>query len=315
MIVGVPDYDQLQETAVGWLNLAWEITIEEVRDYHEAGFIFEELGNEYGGKRVDAAVSQYWKAAQYKLNNAISLLQQSLEIFLKARIAEVSPYLLIAGDPHSWPKADSSGEIDFSNFRTLDAVQLTRVVKLVSKHNVTDSFVEFYDRLRKTRNKISHLNAGQVQAEAKAILIDVLTAYKHLFPNGTWIAFRKQHLDATVQISSENLMDPEDWSHDRITWELDAALDELSPKYIKKFFGYDTRKCGMRCPKCLELRTTWSDIEYTFAQKQKDGRIKCAACLSDYSADEYKTKIMRYFDYLDDNEKKSIEGELDASLP
>jgi hypothetical protein len=30
MIVGVPEFAELHDTAVGWLNLAWEIAIREV---------------------------------------------------------------------------------------------------------------------------------------------------------------------------------------------------------------------------------------------------------------------------------------------
>jgi hypothetical protein len=72
--------------------------------------------------------TDYWRARTYRLNNAISLLQQSLEIFLKARIAEVSPFLLISGEPDRWPKRNSAGDVDFSDFRTLDAVQLCKAV-------------------------------------------------------------------------------------------------------------------------------------------------------------------------------------------
>jgi hypothetical protein len=81
-----------------------------------------------------------------KLNNAISLLQQSLEIFLKAKIAEVSPFLLIAGDPQSWPSPNKLGQVEFSDFRTLDAAHLCRSARIVST-GLTDQFVQFYTRL------------------------------------------------------------------------------------------------------------------------------------------------------------------------
>ena len=32
MILGVPDAQELQDTAIGWLNFAWEIVIREVME-------------------------------------------------------------------------------------------------------------------------------------------------------------------------------------------------------------------------------------------------------------------------------------------
>jgi hypothetical protein len=131
MIVGVPDFDELHNTAIGWLNLAWGIAIRDLSDSQE----FEEFAQTAesdGQQQVEATATP--KSWSYELNNAISLLQQSLEIELKARIAKVSPFLLIAGDPQSWPKAGKSRQVDFSDFRTLDSVHLCKICDVVSEH-------------------------------------------------------------------------------------------------------------------------------------------------------------------------------------
>jgi DNA-binding ferritin-like protein (Dps family) len=117
MIVGVPDANELRETAIGWLNLAWEVAINEVREFQEVDEYFDALAREYEEEPRQEEINKFWDTSRYNLNNAISLLQQSLEIALKARIAEVSPYLLIAGDPQSWPTVNSSNnEADFADF-------------------------------------------------------------------------------------------------------------------------------------------------------------------------------------------------------
>jgi NAD-specific glutamate dehydrogenase len=98
MIVGVPNHHDLNETATGWLNLAWDITIQEAETFQEIEFMFQEIEDK---TKAEEAIAQHWRAKRLKLNNAISLLQQSLEIFMKGKIAEVSPFLLIAGDDES----------------------------------------------------------------------------------------------------------------------------------------------------------------------------------------------------------------------
>lgn len=315
MIVGVPDHNVLRQTAAGWLNLAWEITIREVEEFQENAIVFNMIEEAHGRDRAEAAVQRSRIAAQYKLNNAISLLQQSLEIFLKARIAEVSPFLLIAGDPQSWPKPEGTGAIEFSNFRTLDAVQLCRVVKLVSTNPLADQFVEFYDRLRKARNKISHLKAGDIHAEANSILIDILSAHKYLFPREIWVDFRREYMISTGQYNSDDFPKEkdEDYVHENITRELGVAFDELDANCIKKFFKYDMNKKGFRCPQCLKLRT--EDAEWTFAQRQRNGNIKCVACQSVYTRQEYKDKINEYFSYLDGAERRRIDEDVRREFP
>jgi hypothetical protein len=91
MIVGVPDSQELHDTAVGWFNLAWDIVIKAVEEFQEAVELFDDMEKSDGPEKVQDEVDKYWKSSRYKLNNAISLLQQALEIALKSRIAEISP--------------------------------------------------------------------------------------------------------------------------------------------------------------------------------------------------------------------------------
>lgn len=100
-ITDVPDHRELSET--GWLNLAWETVIDRVESYLEH-LEHHELSND--SKPMPARKQKaYWYANRFKLNNAIALLQQALEMLLKARIAKVSPYLLLSG-----PSADRTAQ-------------------------------------------------------------------------------------------------------------------------------------------------------------------------------------------------------------
>jgi hypothetical protein len=212
MIVGVPDHQTLKETAIGWMNLAWDTAIEEARHFQDVEYLYVGIEQEHGADVAQTAIAKHWRAKQLKLNNAFSLLQQSLEIALKARIAEVSPFILIAGDPRTWPKPkDGSNLIDFSSFRTIDAVQLCGAANAVSAAPLSKDFTEFYDRLRQSRNKIAHLNASAIIIEVKSLLLDILTAQRHLFPDVRWTTFRHEYLRSTEQYDDkDNLFSGDD---------------------------------------------------------------------------------------------------------
>jgi hypothetical protein len=237
-----------------------------------------------------ARAESYWHAQRYKLNNATALLQQSLELFLKARIAEVSPFLLILGDPQSWKKPKAGGAIDFSSLRTLDAVHLCKVADTVCASQLPEKFCQFYGRLRTTRNKITHLNAGNLRVEAGHVVLDILTGFKLLFPGESWVDFRRKYMMSTGQYAPSDDYS-EDVTHSSLIPELVAAINVIAPRHIWEFFQYDTKKRGMRCPECRDRRTKWDDFEPTFAQRQKNGTIRCIACATTYTADDYAAKM------------------------
>jgi hypothetical protein len=309
MIEGIPDHQDLTETATGWLNLAWDFAVGEAENFQEVEHLYQSMAVEHGQAVADRVVEKHWRAKRLKLNNAISLLQQSLEIFIKARIAEVSPFLLIAGDPQSWPSPDKSGKVDFAEFRTLDSVHLCRAARVVSPSALSDDFVQFYNRLRKERNKIVHLNAASMKAEVSTIIIDVLEAHKLLYPAQMWVEFRREYLiDSGEYSDTENVFSGDDYTNDKLTSEVEAAFGELEPRYKKRYFGYDPRKQGLRCPKCLGMQDR--DDDWAFAQKQKDGSIKCCVCLTNYDQVEYEQGIINHFGYLDEDEQAEIVTEL-----
>jgi hypothetical protein len=319
MILGVPNYDDLNRIASGWLNLAWAKAIGEAQDFQEIDILFDAAEEKHGRERVNSAIDEYWQSKNLELNNALSLLQQALELFLKARIAEVSPFLLISGDPHSWPAPDKSGHINFTDLRTIDSVHLCKAARAITTTPLSDKFVTFYDRLRKTRNKIVHLNGGNAKAEISAVLVDILTAHQMLFSNQLWIAFRRG-ANSSDPASSDAMSiifedDLEDHSNDVICREVEAALHELEPKHAKAFFGYDSRKASFRCPTCLERRTGWTDREWEFMQVQKDKSLFCVSCLTRLSAAEYKSAIIAFFGYLDDAEQQEIAADLERDFP
>jgi hypothetical protein len=101
VITNVPTADDYSRTGLDLLNLSWQ----QVDELYAKLLQFEEHESvESPDERAEQA-RQYWKAADRQVSNAIVLVQQAIEFLLKAKIAAVSPYLLIAGDPREWPKS------------------------------------------------------------------------------------------------------------------------------------------------------------------------------------------------------------------
>ncbi len=314
MIVGVPDYQTLRETAIGWMNLAWGIAIDEAGKFQDTDFLYEGIAQDHGEVVAKDAIAKHWRAKQLMLNNAVSLLQQSQELFLKAIVAEISPYLLIVGEPSSWPKPDHNGSVDFSSFKTLDAVQLCRAVRIVSSTGLPDQFIQFYERLRQVRNKIIHLDARVIKTEVKTVLADILTAQKFMFPNTRWCEFRLDYIISTEEYhDKENLFTGDDYTTDLMISEVNTAFLELDEFQIKEFFYYDSRKDFYRCPHCLSKREN-SDNECGFVQFNKDRDLVCFLCLYTYNIEEYKQEIIDYFGYMDENEIDKIKSELNKTF-
>ena len=173
--------------------------------------------------------------------------------------------------------------------------------------------MQFYTRLRLERNKIVHLNAGSIKAEVNAIICDILEAHHHLFPDQLWVEFRTRYLRSTGEYwDQEGIFTGDDYTHDQITREVDAALNNLSSQNGKLYFAYDRKKKALRCPRFLKLRS--GDQEWEFAQKQQDGTIKCIACLSVYTRQEYENWILDYFGYLSADEQTEIAEEVRRDL-
>src|SRR6266849_4499472 len=118
MIVDIPTPEELARSSLDLLNMAWDSACEIIAGLENSQV--KEWDDDGSAQR------EYHAASQPSLANALMVIQQAQELGLKARIAAVSPYLLIAGDPRGWPKG-SANDVSFSEFRTIDASDLIRV--------------------------------------------------------------------------------------------------------------------------------------------------------------------------------------------
>ncbi len=148
MIINIPSPEDLYDVALRLYFSAWSdlINMLAVFDQHFEVLPEEELTDE----RRD-----YLELCQPELQSIVTVIQQSNELRLKAMICEISPLLLLLGNDQKLNKIHKDTE--FSEFKTLDSVELPGAVNVLCKEPLTDKFIQSYNAIRSLRNKISHL--------------------------------------------------------------------------------------------------------------------------------------------------------------
>ena len=81
-----------------------------------------------------------------------TLIAQSIEFYLKSRIATFSPYILIAGSCEKWNGKDYI----FSELHTINAHHLVNVLNTLSdkEDRLDDNFIRLYKEIKKERKEI-----------------------------------------------------------------------------------------------------------------------------------------------------------------
>lgn len=201
---------------------------------------------------------QYVRASQSDLQSICSLLQQAIELALKARVCAVSPYLLLLDTGVKF--SISSKQIDFAELRTLDAVDLPGAVNTLTDNPVSDEFVTSYTRLRSLRNKITHLGEASVSLEPDEVFRQAVLLYINMWPDRRWLSDRLRFASQTRRA----------WLHDgkytsvhmEVLQEWPVDIELLTNREFKKLFGHDRSKRRYLCHRCVyEGDTRYAGLE------------------------------------------------------
>src|SRR5262245_27632570 len=119
MITDIPTAEELARSSLDLLNMAWTSVCAVLSTLEESGV--KEWDHDGRARR------EYHAASQPSLGNALAVVQQAQELGMKSRIAAVSPFLLISGEPRGWPKGSHRHDTSFAEFRTVDAADLIRM--------------------------------------------------------------------------------------------------------------------------------------------------------------------------------------------
>ena len=275
MITNLPTSTDYYTSGKELFNFAWETTAS----------LLVEIDESYCGddEQLKSEISEaYWAAAKRTLTTALTVMQQGVELIIKGRIAEVSPYLLISDAPSQWP-SPYSGPIDFERFRTIDAQDLIRVHDTFSETKFGAKFVEKFHDLRVQRNTVLHSAAKSVSVTVAEVIDSVLYMHKSLFPDESWFKVRREFLRnaPSAQLGSDEFVT------NRTCWEASFALKLLGRSQVESYLRVDKKQHLYLCPECLSDSNMDGGFEHKLAALQPKGpqttSLYCPVCDKSHS--------------------------------
>jgi hypothetical protein len=272
MIVDVPTPDDFNASGTDFLNIAWGMIVDLSLDLERQQELYIDDG---------LVTDDYWKAAQRPLATALSLVQQGTEFLLKGHIATVSPYLLLSGDPSSWPSKCHERDVHFSEFKTIEAQDLIRAYNTVKDQHkrLPPEFQTRYEQLRSKRNIIMHSIDPNLRIQPKDLLIEILEICHDLIAPKAWIKTRKDFID---KAPSSLINDLETQLGDFLG-EIAHVISLLQPAQLDKYFGFNKNQRSYICPDCYrEVADYFEDTMPKFALLQPKGKtstsLYCFIC-------------------------------------
>jgi hypothetical protein len=225
---------------------------------------------------------EYKAGYQPELQAVCSIIQQSNELALKAKICAVSPYLLLL---NSGPKFSMvPRDIEFSELRTLDAVDLPAAVNSLSVKSLSDEYVQAYNEIRSLRNKIAHLGHASHNFDPEELLNLLVSQYIERWSDRAWLKDRVTFASRTGQAFFHD--GKHSSAESEVMHELPLIFAVIKKSAFKKLFGIDKTTRRYLCHVCVsEARTSFSDCDPNqsrTAYLKADPTIHCLIRGDDY---------------------------------
>ncbi|MEM5366460.1 hypothetical protein V4C53_10485 [Paraburkholderia azotifigens] len=269
MISNTPTPEDFYTSGKELLNFAWNSTAELLINFSQADFFG------YDGTEISES---YWAAAKRTLTTALTVIQQAVELIIKGRIAEVSPYLLISDTPSRWPSPYEKKPVDFERFRTIDAQDLIKVHDTFASTAFDSSFVDKFQNLRSIRNIVTHSAGKNITVQVAEVVESALYMHKSLFPSECWFSVRREFL----RNSPGAQMEADEFATNHACWEASIVKNMLKPVQVKDYLSVDKKQRSYFCPACLDDASTNDKFDFRLAVLQPKGaettNIYCPVC-------------------------------------
>jgi len=250
MIRGIPSENDFFDHGLDYLNLGWGTILGLCLDIAE---VEEGTGGVEPEMKAD-----FWEAAERELATGLSLIEQGAEFLLKSRICKVSPWLLISRNPSEWPRRCETEDVDYTQFRTIDAQDLLKVHNTFASERLPEEFEAVFESLRRERNSIMHTVDKNLRFNSALLIEKVLIVSDHLIGNRSWVSTRREFIERDKHSAIHR-----DDSEYRVALEFMTVVSLLTDSKLRKFFGFTKRQRAYGCPNCchsskyvtLECRT------------------------------------------------------------
>ena len=274
MIRGLPESKDLESAGIGYLCTAFS----EVLSLLHAESFFTESALE---EDRSATVRKYWDSVRAELSTHASLVHTGVELILKARIAEISPYLLL-DRPMEWPGGCATTDKDFDDFHTIGAQLLPKILNTVSCKRLDAAAIAKIEDIRKRRNKIVHAASRQAIPTVLQLIDDILEVSRIFFGACKWPEVYRTRTQSQFYAEYDY--------HDQIAagliYDFTRAIDLLTPAKVKEHFGIGKKQRRYHCPDCrlgdLEIE---APIAVLRPNKPSSTTLWCIACGSEHEVE------------------------------
>lgn len=268
MLTDVPQPSDFDQAGLSMLNLGWNAVSTLHRDLENAEV--EEWDDD------GSVTEEYWDAAKQPIAVALALVQQGIELLLKAKVAEVSPFLLLAGSPREWPSGCDRSDTPFADFRSIESHELLRAHDAVAKRRLGDRFKQEFERLRRLRNVILHGIDKRLRPSAGDVFRTVLEAAEELLEPKGWLRHRRHYLETSPQAVAyggevELVFVP----------EVLTLIELLKPAEAKKYLGFNKKARAYICPVCARDCSDAGLLPHTAQLRPNSSdstKLYCIAC-------------------------------------
>jgi len=300
MVINIPTAEDFYSSGEELFNFAWDAIAKLIKNLDEA---------RYYDVDKDEIRDEYWEGANRTLSTSLTVIQQGVEFFIKGRIAEVSPYLLISDPLIKKPGlyTEASVSVDFSKFKTIDANDLVKVHNIFSNTALSEALETKFNEMRERRNAIMHSVSKLNGLKVKEVLEYLLFMHREFFPTRTWAERRVHYLEQ----SPDAILFTEEFAISATHIEISETIKLLSQSEVLKYFRIEKNQRAYYCPKCKSEAYSDNPLEIQLARlcskepnekklycpicnlQHPVDRVKCAeinesSCLGDVISSEYK---------------------------
>ncbi|SLN19800.1 hypothetical protein PSM7751_00636 [Pseudooceanicola marinus] len=274
-VLNLPSAERLHDFALSLHFDAWERLLRLIEDF--------EMDEQGDFKARADEWAAFTATANRELEMTTSYIAQASELAMKATLCEVSPYLLLLG--HGDALKSGKTNIDFSDLRTIDAVDLPNAIKVFGTTPLPDRFIDSFNELRKLRNKSTHMGESFTSLDPKFLVEALTVQFCSLWPNRR---FLHEWLRLSERGTNSYWKKDENWSRENHVFRFLPFLQRLLTKgQFKRLLNREKSTRRYLCLKCLyEAENDWSDwhlseIQTCFLSESGD-TLECEVCLQSY---------------------------------